>query len=157
MEHRVTTMCRLYGVTRAGDSAWRDRAPSARAKANHRLLQRIEHIHRRSHGTYGSPRVVQVLHQYGIATSEKRVARLMRAAGLTGRVVRVTRRAPGVHRFFEATGNLRVATAAPTAANQEWVGMSPSSRPTGVPVSWPPSWTSTRGASWAGRSGRTGR
>ncbi len=94
----MTTMCRLYGVTRAGYYAWRHRAPSARAEANHTLLRRIEHIHRRSHGTYGSPRVVQALHQHGIATSEKRVARLMRAAGLTGRVVRVTRLAPGVHR-----------------------------------------------------------
>jgi transposase InsO family protein len=46
----------------------------------------------------------------------------MRAAGLQGRVVKVTRRAPGVHRFFEATDNLRVATAPPTAINQQWVG-----------------------------------
>lgn len=46
----------------------------------------------------------------------------MRAAGLQGRVVKVTRRAPGVHRFFEATNNLRVATAPPTAINQQWVG-----------------------------------
>ena len=115
-------MCRLYTVTRAGYYAWRHRAPSARAEANTTLLQRIEAIHRRSHGTYGSPRVVQALHQHGIATSENRVARLMRGAGLMGRVVRVTRRAPGVHRFFEATDNLRVATAPPTAINQQWVG-----------------------------------
>ena len=118
----MSTMCRLYGVTRAGYYAWRHRAPSARAEANTTLLQRIEGIHRRSHGTYGSPRVVQALHQHGIATSENRVARLMRAAGLKGRVVTVTRRAPGVHRFFEATDNLRVATALPTAPNQQWVG-----------------------------------
>jgi len=58
----------------------------------------------------------------GIAPSENRVARLMRAAGLEGRVVRVTRRAPGVHRFFEATDNLRMATAPPTGINQQWVG-----------------------------------
>ena len=46
----------------------------------------------------------------------------MRAAGLQGRVVRVTRRAPGVHRFFEATDNLRVGSAPPTGINQQWVG-----------------------------------
>ena len=118
----MSTMCRLYGVTRAGDYAWRHRAPSARAEANHALLQRIEHIHRRSHGTYGSPRIHRVLRGVGARVGEKRVARLMRAAGFTGRVVRVTRRAPGVHRFFEATDTLRVATAAPTAPNQQWVG-----------------------------------
>ena len=86
------------------------------------LLQRIERIHRRSHGTYGSPRVVQALHRQGIAASAKRVARLMRAAGLKGRVVRVTRRAPGVHRFFEATENLRVAVAPPAGINEQRVG-----------------------------------
>jgi transposase InsO family protein len=65
---------------------------------------------------------VRALRKEGIAASENRVARLMRAAGLQGRVVRVTRRAPGVHRFFEATDNLRVGTAPPTGINQQWVG-----------------------------------
>jgi len=121
-EYGAGFLSRHYGVSKSGYYAWRHRAPSARAAANHRLLQRIERIHRRSHGTYGSPRVVQALHRQGIPTSEKRVARLMRAAGLKGRVVKVTRRAPGVHRFFEATTNLRVATASPAAINQQWVG-----------------------------------
>ena len=85
-------MCRLYGVTRAGYYAWRRRAPSARAEANTTLLQRIEDIHRRSHGTYGSPRIHRVLQGGGARVGKKRVARLMRAAGLTGRVVTVTRR-----------------------------------------------------------------
>jgi transposase InsO family protein len=65
---------------------------------------------------------VRALRKQGIAASENRVARLMRTAGLQGRVVRVTRRAPGVHRFFEATDNLRVASAPPTGINQQWVG-----------------------------------
>jgi len=91
-------------------------------RANHQLLKRIEHIHARSHGTYGSPRAAKALRKQGIAASENRVARLMRTAGLQGRVVRVTRRAPGLHRFFEATDNLRVASAPPTGINQLWVG-----------------------------------
>jgi len=65
---------------------------------------------------------VRALRKEGIAVSENRVVRLMRTAGLQGRVVRVTRRAPGVHRFFEATDNLRVASAPPTGINQQWVG-----------------------------------
>ncbi len=115
-------MCRLYGVTRAGYYAWRHRAPSARAEANTTLLQRIEHIHRRSHGTYGSPRIHRVLQGGGARVGKNRVARLMRAAGLQGRVVRVTRRAPGVHRFYQATDNLRLAAAKPITVNQQWVG-----------------------------------
>lgn len=121
-EYGIAFLCRHYGVSKSGYYASRRRAPSARAKANHTLLQRIECIHRRSHGTYGSPRVVQALRKEGLAANKKRVARLMRTAGLTGRVVKVTRRAPGVHRFFEATDNLRVVTAPPTAPNQQWVG-----------------------------------
>jgi transposase InsO family protein len=118
----VGFLCRHYGVSRSGYYAWKHRRPSIRTRANHQLLKRIEHIHARSHGTYGSPRVAQALRKQGIAASENRVARLMRAAGLQGRVVRVTRRAPGLHRFFEATDNLRVATAPPTGINQQWVG-----------------------------------
>lgn len=121
-EYGIKFLCRQYGVSKSGYYASRRRAPSARAEANHTLLQRIEGIHRRSHGTYGSPRVVQALRKEGLAANKKRVARLMRTAGLKGRVVQVTRRAPGVHRFFEATDNLRVATAPPTAPNQQWVG-----------------------------------
>ncbi|MDE2485480.1 MAG: IS3 family transposase [candidate division NC10 bacterium] len=121
-EYGIEFLCRQYGVSKSGYYASQRRAPSARAEANHTLLQRIECIHRRSHGTYGSPRVVQALRKEGLAANKKRVARLMRTAGLKGRVVKVTRRAPGVHRFFEATDNLRVATAPPTAPNQQWVG-----------------------------------
>ncbi|WP_425455343.1 IS3 family transposase [Allorhizocola rhizosphaerae] len=39
-------------------------------------------IHERSGGTYGSPRVHQVLRRRGINVSRKRVERLMRAHGL---------------------------------------------------------------------------
>src|SRR3989304_6670860 len=121
-EYGIEFLCRHYGLSRSGYYAWRLRAPSARAEANHTLLQHIERIHRRSHSTYGSPRVAKALRKEGIAASENRVARLMRAAGLQGRGVRGTRRAPGLHRFFEATDNLRVATAPPPGINQQWVG-----------------------------------
>jgi len=115
-------MCRLYGVTRAGYYAWRHRAPSRHRQADERLGHQIRQIHTASRGTYGSPRIHRVLRSWGARVGKHRVARLMRAAGLTGRVVQVTRRAPGVHRFFEATENLRVATSPPTAPNQQWVG-----------------------------------
>ncbi len=109
-------------MSRSGYYAWRQRRPSTRTQANHQLLTRIGHIHARSHGTYGSPRVWAALRRQGERCGANRVARLMRGAGLTGRVVRVTRRAPGVHRFFAATDNLRMAREAPTWANQQWVG-----------------------------------
>jgi putative transposase len=82
-------MCRLLKVSKAGYYAWRDRSPSERAQADERLLTRIKIIHRTSRKTYGSPRVHAQLRLDGTRVGEKRVARLMKAAGL---VVRTRRR-----------------------------------------------------------------
>ena len=75
-------MCRVLEVSKAGYYAWRDRTPSARARANARLAVEIKAVHRRSRGTYGSPRVHAELRAQGVACSAKRVARVMRAEGI---------------------------------------------------------------------------
>jgi len=118
----VTFLCRYYRVSRSGYFAWKQRPVSERSRANEKLLKTIHRIHERSHGIYGSPRVWEMLRQIGVPCSEKRVARLMRHAGLTGRVVKVTRRQPGLHRFFIATPNLRTDQPVPRGLNQQWVG-----------------------------------
>ena len=56
-DYEITMMCRVLEVSRSGYYAWLDREPSARAKANAVLLEKIEKIHRESDGTYGAPRV----------------------------------------------------------------------------------------------------
>jgi putative transposase len=86
-------MCRVLAVSRAGYYAWRGREPSARERANGRLAVEIRAVHRRSRGTYGSPRVHAELAAQGTPVSEKRVARVMRAEGIrakTRRRFRVT-------------------------------------------------------------------
>ncbi len=72
-------------------------------------------------------------------------------------MVQVTRRAPGVHRFFEATGNLRVATAPPTAINPQWVGDVTSLKANGCPcfLAAVMDVTSRRIVGWAVGSDRT--
>ena len=77
-------MCRLLGVSRSGSDAWRQRPPSARARADQGLSQRIREIHEQSRGTYGTPRIRAELRDAGVACSRKRVARLLRQAGLQG-------------------------------------------------------------------------
>lgn len=78
-------MCRLLGVSTSGYYAWRVRKPSKRAQANANLRERIAGIHQLSKGTYGSPRVHAELRMgHGLRCSRKRVARLMRLAGLKG-------------------------------------------------------------------------
>src|ERR1700722_13877119 len=58
--------------------------PSARATADAALLKRIKTVHASSRQTYGAPRVHADLHGHGERHSRKRIARLMREAGLVG-------------------------------------------------------------------------
>jgi transposase InsO family protein len=82
--HPVATLCRVLGVSRSGYYAWRQRPPSARARRDADLTGRIRSIHAASRATYGAPRVRAALASDGERASRKRVARLMRAAGLAG-------------------------------------------------------------------------
>jgi len=83
-EHRVATMCRVLGVSTSGYYAWLRRPLSARARENEVLRQRIATIHAISRGTYGAPRILAELRAEGVRVGRKRVARLMREAGLRG-------------------------------------------------------------------------
>jgi putative transposase len=80
----VATLCRVLGLSPSGFYAWRARPRSARAKADVVLGAQIEAIHTHARGTYGAPRIHAELRDEGIRVGRKRVARLMRAAGLVG-------------------------------------------------------------------------
>ena len=77
-------MARLPGVSRAGHYAWLDRPPSAGAEGDAALLRRIRTVHATSRQTYGAPRVHAALRAGGERHGRKRIARLMRGAGLVG-------------------------------------------------------------------------
>jgi putative transposase len=117
----VTRLCALYGVTRAGYYAWRRRPMSAHAERDPMLLQRIRRIFAAHHGRYGSPRVHDELATSGIRVGRRRVARLMREAGLRARVVRIYRSNPRLHRFFTQHPN-RITATHVKAPDQVWVG-----------------------------------
>ena len=82
--HPTATMCRVLEVSPSGYYARRTRPPSARALANAELSARIVAIHQRSRATYGAPRIQAELKDQGLRVGRKRVARLLRAAGLAG-------------------------------------------------------------------------
>jgi putative transposase len=82
--HSIATLCRVLDVSASGYYAWRTRARSARAQEDARLTDQIRRIHTRSRGTYGAPRIHADLAATGTRVGRKRVARLMRAAGLRG-------------------------------------------------------------------------
>jgi putative transposase len=98
-QYPIATMCRLLGVSTSGYYAWRDRAPSARQRANAVLTETIRQIHAQSKGSYGAPTVHEELRDaHHLKVGRKRVARLMKAAGLQGvtrrKWVTTTRREP---------------------------------------------------------------
>jgi len=80
----AAVMARVLGVSKAGYYARRDRPPSARAEADAALLKRVRTIHASSRQTYGAPRVQAELRASDERHGRKRIARLMREAGLGG-------------------------------------------------------------------------
>jgi transposase InsO family protein len=84
----VERMCQVLELSPSAYYAWRGRPPSARAQANAALLTKIRLSHADSHQSYGSPRVHADLVAAGERCGPKRVARLMRLAGLRSKRVR---------------------------------------------------------------------
>lgn len=82
--HAIATMCRVLGVSASGYYAWQCRAASARQQQDHDLLDQIRTFHHRSRGTYGAPRIHRDLRAAGVRVGRKRVARLLKQAGLRG-------------------------------------------------------------------------
>ena len=80
----VAAMARVLGVSKAGFYAWLHRPQSAHAEADAALLKRIKTVHASSRQTYGAPRVHAELRNHGQAHGRKRIARMMRDAGLVG-------------------------------------------------------------------------
>jgi transposase InsO family protein len=118
----VAFLCKRYKVSTSGFYAWLLREGSKRARRDKELKSAIIRIHRENRSAYGSPRIHRQLQREGIHCGAKRVARLMREAGLRGQPgALLSRRKAGVHQFFEKTANLRLGEPAPTAVNQIWV------------------------------------
>ena len=81
----MAMLTKTLRVSKSAYYAWRSREPSRRAVADERLLARIRDVHRESGGTYGAPRIHAELREAdGVRVGRKRVARLMRDAGLVG-------------------------------------------------------------------------
>jgi len=82
-------MCRLLRISRSGFYAWLHRPMSERARTDLALTGKIEAIHRHSKEVYGAPSIhAELADDYQIRVGRKRVARLMRAAGLRGATLR---------------------------------------------------------------------
>ncbi|MFI8829395.1 IS3 family transposase, partial [Streptomyces sp. NPDC053431] len=83
--HNVKRTCELLEVSRTAYYTRRNGTPGPRAVRDAALTEQITVIHQQSRGTYGAPRVHAALKREGADCGRRRVARLMRQAGLAGR------------------------------------------------------------------------
>lgn len=114
-------MCRRYGVTAGGFYAWRRRGESTHAEQDQVLSTEIMRLFALHRERYGSPRIYRLLINAGWRVSRRRVARLMRSAGIRARAVRGYRAKVNVHQFYARHPN-RLWTTSVTKTNQVWVG-----------------------------------
>ena len=109
-------MCRVLNVSPSGFYAWQERPPARRAVDDAVLTERIRKIHAASDEIYGSPNIHAELRDEGVRVGRKRVARLMRVAGMRG----VCRR-----RFVVTTRRDPTQRPAPDLVNREFVAAGP--------------------------------
>lgn len=81
-------MAQVLAVSLSGFYSWLRRGKSQRAQDDEVLTEKITVFHCGSRYTYGSPRIHKDLRAAGHSVGRKRVARLMRSAGIRGKTKR---------------------------------------------------------------------
>ena len=97
----VAVMCRVLQVSRTGFYNWERRVLSDRALTDAWLTDKIRQIHEQRRGVYGAPRIhAELRMEHDVRVGRKRVARLMKGAGISGvtprKRYRTTIRIPGI-------------------------------------------------------------
>jgi transposase InsO family protein len=118
----IVVLCRVLRVARSAYYAWARRGVSARAQADEALAIQIAATHARSRRTYGAPRVHAELRAQGTRCARKRVARLMRAAGLVGCHRRRRTRTTVVDLAHTPAPNLVARDFTASAPDRLWLG-----------------------------------
>ncbi|MFD4533721.1 IS3 family transposase [Kitasatospora sp. NPDC058397] len=122
--HNVKRACELLQVSRVAFYARRTETPGPRAVRDAELTEKITKVHETSRGTYGAPRVHAALHRQGTTCRRRRVARLMRQAGLEGWHRRRRQRTtiPDPHAATRPDLVLRDFQPHPAALDARWCG-----------------------------------
>lgn len=124
MKHHESTfsierMSSLLKVSRSGYYRFKQGKTALRTSENERLLLKIKAIHEASRHTYGSPRVHAELCESGETCSKKRVARLMKDAGIIAKMKK---------RFKVTTRQNPLAAVAPNLLQQDFTADTPNKR-----------------------------
>ncbi|WP_327301784.1 IS3 family transposase [Streptomyces goshikiensis] len=122
--HNVKRTCELLKVSRTAYYTRRNGTPGSRSVRDAELTEYITAVHERSRRTYGAPRVHAVLKREGAGCGRRRVARLIRQAGLAGRHRRRRHRTtvPDPHAVTRPDLVLRNFQPDPAAIDTRWCG-----------------------------------
>jgi putative transposase len=123
-QRNVKRACELLKVSRAAYYAARSGQVPDRGRQDAELTVLIRSEHKRSRGRYGAPRIHAELRSKGHRHSRKRIARLMRQAGLAGRAPKRWKKTtiPDPAAAARADAIRRDFTADAAKVNQRWCG-----------------------------------
>ena len=123
-QDNVKRACELLEVSRAAYYAHHGGAVPARQRTDEELTEHIRQARQASKGRYGAPRIHAELRHRGHRHGRKRVARLMRAAGLCGRTPRRFKRTTVPDPAAAARADLirRDVAVNAAAVNTRWCG-----------------------------------
>jgi transposase InsO family protein len=118
-EFSIERMSEVLKVSRSGYYQFLHAEPSSRSKENEHLLEKIKAVQKESRATYGSPRIHAELRFQGETCSRKRIAKLMKKAGIEAKMKR---------RFKVTTKVNPKATVAPNLLKQDFTALRPNQR-----------------------------
>jgi putative transposase len=121
-QHTVRALCQTLAVSPSGYYAWQRSPASQRSRTDQRLTELLVKEHLQSRKTYGRPRLLVKLRRLGHCHGHTRIARLMRAAHISGRPRRSFRPlTTQSHHQGPIAPNLLASHNDPTATNQIWL------------------------------------
>jgi transposase InsO family protein len=115
-------MCRVLKVHQSGYYRWLKSREGASREGHNRLLSvQIKSVFGEFKGRYGSPRLCRELRQRGMVANHKRVARLMRDAGLRAKSAKRFKVTTQSRHRYPVAANLLERRFEVTVANSLWV------------------------------------
>ena len=115
-------LCATFDVKRSGYLIWCNAPAGERERTDALLTEQIEAVHTKHKGRYGAPRIAEELAEQGQRHGVKRIARLMRSAGIQGlSPKRFVPQTTDSNHDQPIAPNLLAKSPAPTRPNQTWV------------------------------------
>ena len=119
--YSVERMCKVFKVSKSGYYHWLSAPVSKRDRENETLLIDIRDAFKSSFESYGSPRMKAEMAHLGHSASRVRIARIMRAAGLSARPRKRFKNTTDSKHNYPIAPNVLDRNFATSRSNQVWV------------------------------------